>query len=527
MNQNDGHGMEKLDGQGKVFLVGAGPGDPGLITLRAVELLGRADVVVHDRLVSRLLMRHAPQARWIDVGKCPDHHPVPQEEINAILVAQARLGAMVVRLKGGDPFVFGRGGEEALALAQAGIPFEVVPGVTSAIAAPAYAGIPVTQRDMAGSVTFIAGHRSDADQEIDLQSAGTGSDTVVFLMGVHNLGTIVRGLIERGRSPDTPVALLENATTPVQRIVVGTLGDIQERAAGIRPPAIIVVGDVVRLREQLAWFDAKKERPLLGLRVMNTRPQERGIRDNCTDRLEQLGAEVVEMPAVRVAPPADPAGLDQAIHELAGARRAEPAWDWIVFTSAKAVRFTLDRVLALGYDLRILGGVRLGAVGDATALALADYHLKADFIPSRFSGLSWSAEVGDLQGQRVLLPRSGIAPDELVYDMERRGAKVNAVDAYTIVPCDAQVETLNRLAEGDFDVVTFFSPSAVHGLLGMLERAAEPRGAFQGLEKAAIACVGPTTAAAAEAAGLKPAIVPQKYSAEGLVEALLKWRTLC
>lgn len=527
MNQNDVHGMEKLDGHGKVFLVGAGPGDPGLITLRAVELLGRADVVVHDRLVSRLLMRHAPQARWIDVGKCPDHHPVPQEEINAMLVAQARLGAMVVRLKGGDPFVFGRGGEEALALARAGIPFEVVPGVTSAIAAPAYAGIPVTQRDMAGSVTFIAGHRSDADQEIDLQSAGASSDTVVFLMGVHNLGVIARGLIERGRSPETPVALLENGTTPAQRIVVGTLNNIQERAAGVRPPAIIVVGDVVRLRDQLAWFDAKKERPLLGLRVLSTRPQEPGIQDDCTDRLEQLGAEVVEMPSVRVAPPTNLAGLDKAVHKLAGVHSAEPAWDWVLFTSARAVRYTLDRILALGYDLRVLGGVRLGAVGEATALALADYHLKTDFIPSRFSGLNWCAEVGDLQNQRVLLPRSGIAPDELVHDLERRGAKVDAVDAYTIVPCEAQAETLNRLAEGDFDVITLFSPSAVRGLLGMLEGAAEPRRAFQGLEKAVIACVGPTTAAAAEAAGLKPAIVPQKYSAEGLVEALLKWRMLC
>lgn len=526
MKQANIPGTKKPHLCGKVYLVGAGPGDPGLITLRAVELLRQAEVVVHDRLVNRLLRRYAPQAQWIDVGKRPDHHPVPQDEINAILVEQAGCGALVVRLKGGDPFVFGRGGEEALALARAGIPFEVVPGVTSAIAVPAYAGIPVTQRSLAGSVTLIAGHRTDSEPDIDLQAASACSDTLVFLMGVQNLPAIVNGLLERGRGLDTPVALLENGTTPAQKVVVGTLGNILERAVETQPPAIAVVGEVVRLREELAWFEAASERPLLGMRVLNTRPQEPGERDDFTDRLERLGAEVMEMPALRVVPPADFTALDEAIQKLACARGNAPAWDWIVFTSANAVKYTLERILALGWDLRILGGVKLGAVGEVTGRMLASYHLNADFIPTRFSGLDWTVEAGSLENQRVLLPRSGIAPDDLARNLERRGAAVETVEAYTIAPSDPQSEILNQLTEGGFDVVAFFSPSAVRGLLGMQVGLPEEGGVLNGLAHSAIACVGSTTAAEAEKAGLHPAIMPDQYCAEGLVEALLKWRTL-
>lgn len=241
---------------GIVYLIGAGPGDPGLLTLRGLEYLRRADVVVHDRLANRQLLAYAPQAELIDVGKQADHHPIPQSRINAILVEKARQGYIVARLKGGDPFVFGRGGEEAQALREAGVPFEVVPGVTSAVAVPAYAGIPVTQRGMAYSVAFITGHSAGSKPlELNWKALAEGVDTLVFLMGVTSLPIIIDSLVKAGRSPDTPVALIEKGTLPEQKVVAGTLADILEKAAGIEPPAIIIVGEVVRLRSTLDWFE--------------------------------------------------------------------------------------------------------------------------------------------------------------------------------------------------------------------------------------------------------------------------------
>ncbi len=242
---------------GKVYLVGAGPGDPELLTLKAVRCLKEAQVVVHDRLINHCLLSYAPQAEWIDVGKETNHHPVPQDQINQILVEQARMGRTTVRLKGGDPFVFGRGGEEALALVEAGIAFEVVPGVTSAVAVPAYAGIPVTHRGVACSAMFITGHRAGCaeDPESDWERAARGADTLVFLMGVKNLPLIVEQALSAGRSPDTPIALIEQGATQNQKTVTGTLANIAGRAAGVRPPAVIVIGEVVRLRENLRWFE--------------------------------------------------------------------------------------------------------------------------------------------------------------------------------------------------------------------------------------------------------------------------------
>jgi uroporphyrin-III C-methyltransferase len=252
-------------GVGRVYLVGAGPGDPGLLTVRGLECLQKADVVVHDRLANQQLLAHAPQAELIDVGKKPDHHPVPQERINAILVEKAREGKLVVRLKGGDPFVFGRGGEEAQSLAEAGIPFEIVPGVTSAISVPAYAGIPVTQREVACSVAFVTGHCAGCKPlDLNWQALAQGVDTLVFLMGVHNLEAIVTSLTDAGRSPETPVALIQQGTLPEQKVVTGTLADILEKAAEIKPPSIIIVGDVVKLQPTLDWFKPDLEPSLLG-----------------------------------------------------------------------------------------------------------------------------------------------------------------------------------------------------------------------------------------------------------------------
>ena len=265
MLENNYTHTTKQYSHGIVYLVGAGPGDPGLLTLRGLECLQKADVVVHDRLANQQLLEYAAKAEIIDVGKRPDHHPVPQERINAILVEEARKGKVVVRLKGGDPFVFGRGGEEAQELAEAGIPFEIVPGVTSAIAVPAYAGIPVTQREMSCSVAFITGHCAGSKPlDVNWQALSQGVDTLVFLMGVHNLKLIVTSLLEAGRSPETPIALIERGTLPEQKVITGTLEDILEKAADIKPPAIIIIGEVVRLQSSLEWFKSNLELSLIG-----------------------------------------------------------------------------------------------------------------------------------------------------------------------------------------------------------------------------------------------------------------------
>jgi uroporphyrinogen III methyltransferase/synthase len=509
-----------------VYLVGAGPGDPGLITVRGLEVLQQATVVVFDRLVSPLLRRHAPQAEWIDAGKQTNHHSMPQAEINALLVEHARSGHVVVRLKGGDPFVFGRGGEEALALVDAGIPFEVVPGVSSAVAVPAYAGIPVTQRGMAASLAIITGHRSQGIDDIAgaLDCAALSAGTRVFLMGVTNLPAIVQRMIESGCSPDTPVAVIQEGTTSHQKVVEGTLANIVERSIDIEPPAITIVGEVVRLRSQLRWFDLPERRPLLGLRILNTRPQASLERDDLDERLSNLGAEVLNLPATCIVPALDASGLDGAIHHLAQASSGSPKYDWIVFTSANAVQFTFERLLALGYDARILSGVRLGAVGKATAQALASYHLKADFVPSRFTGLDWAAEVGDLNGQRVLLPRSEIAPPDLILALQAKGAQVETVIAYSVTQAEADPPVLKTLLDGWLDVAVFFSPSAVRGLLGMLEPVCGREQALATLNRLVTASVGPTTASAADQAGIQIHLIASEHTVEGLVEALVRWR---
>jgi uroporphyrinogen III methyltransferase/synthase len=513
-------GPNQTSPKGKVYLVGAGPGDPGLITQRGIECLNQADVVLHDRLINRLLLRYAPRAKWINVGKRPDHHPVPQEQINTILIEQASLGQVVVRLKGGDPFVFGRAGEEALALVEAHIPYEVVPGVTSAVAVPAYAGIPVTQRDVAKSVAFITGHRSNKENGLEiLDASALGADTLVFLMGVQNLPVIVKSLIESGRSPDTPVALIEQGTTPFQKTVTGTLKDILQRGAEINPPAVTVVGEVVRLREKLAWFENMADRPLLGLRVINTSSFDSDRHDLFSDRLRLLGAEVKDLPAIQIVSPPDTSDLDGAIQSMINGQK----YDWILFTSASAVKFTLQRILDSGYDLRLLAGVRLGAVGDATAQSLWEYHLRTDFVPTRFTALELARQLDDLEGRRILLPRSQIANPELVDALEARGALVDTAVVYSTITVDPDPQTLSAFSDERVDLVTLFSPSAFRGLMEMLEQAFGTERCLNILKNICLACIGPTTASAVEALDLEAEIVANMHTADGLVEAILKW----
>ena len=359
--------------RGKVYLVGAGPGDPGLLTLRGREVLERAEVVIYDYLANEEFLKYAPpRSEKIYVGKKGGDHTLSQQGINELLVEKGRE-KVVVRLKGGDPFVFGRGGEEAQVLVAEDIPFEVVPGVTAAISVPAYAGIPLSHRDITAGMAFVTGHeRRDAGtSKIAWDKIATGIGTLVFFMGVKNLPEICTNLVRHGRSSDTPVAVIRWGTTPAQQTVTGTLGDIVEkvREAGLKPPAITVVGEVVRLREELNWFES---RPLFGKRIIVTRAREQA--SDFKAALSDLGADCIEFPTIEIAPPPSWEPLDTAVRNLS-------TYDWAIFTSVNGVKFFLERLKACRLDVRELKGVRLAAIGPRTAEALEDTGLTPDLVP--------------------------------------------------------------------------------------------------------------------------------------------------
>lgn len=496
---------------GRVFLVGAGPGDPGLLTVRGLELLRAADVVVYDRLgVVRLLKECRPDAELISVGKARGHHTLPQDEINRLLVEKARAGKAVVRLKGGDPFVFSRGGEEAEALAEAGVAFEVVPGVTSAVAVPAYAGIPVTRRGMASSFAVVTGHEDPArpDNRIDWRGLATGPDTLVILMGLAHLPAIAARLIAGGRPADTPAAVIGCGTTGGQQVVVGTLADVAAlaTAAGVQSPALTVVGEVVRLRERLAWFE---RRPLAGRRILVSRPP--GQATALSRRIADLGGEVVEVPLIRILPPADWTAVDRALDELG-------TYDWVVFTSANGVEFFCRRLWERGGDARALAGVGVAAVGEATAATLAERGLRPDLVPGEFRG---GAMVDPLAGRcrpgaRLLLVRGDLAAPDLPAGLAARGLSPREVVVYHTRSDTVGGEEVRRLlTRGDLDALTFASPSAVDGFLAAVGPDAPAL-----LGRAAVACIGPTTAAAARARGLPVDVVAARSNSEGLAAAL-------
>lgn len=494
---------------GTVYLVGAGPGDPGLITWKGLEALRTADVVVYDRLVSPALLALArPDAEQIDVGKVPAGRGVRQEEINMLLVEKARAGRTVCRLKGGDPFVFGRGGEEALYLAEAGVPFVVVPGVTSAIAVPAYAGIPVTHRGMVRSFAVATGHRCDAEEgseEDRCPSDVPRADVVVYLMGVENLPRIVAQLRRCGWEATTPAAVIQRGTTPAQRTVVGTLADLVGRAAGVEPPAVLVVGETVTLRDGLNWFERL---PLFGKRVLVTRAREQAGR--LAAELALRGAEPVVLPTIAVQPLESPEALDAALRRLG-------AFHWVLFTSANAVRAVWERMRALGLDARAFAGVRLGAIGTVTAASLLEVGLQADFVPQRHTSAAILEEIGDVRGARVLLPRSDIAPPDLAEGLRARGAEVEAVVAYRTVPAGSRREVVERLLEEGVDIATFTSTSTVANLAALVA----PRPLAEVLRGTLVACIGPVTAQAARERGLHVDLVAPVHTEEGLVEALV------
>jgi uroporphyrinogen III methyltransferase/synthase len=506
---------------GKVYLVGAGPGDPKLITVRGLEALRRSDVVVYDRLAGPQLLHEIPAgAERIYVGKRPDRHTMKQEDISRLLVDLALQGKTVTRLKGGDPTVFGRVGEEAELLKQHGIPYEIVPGITSAISVPAYAGIPVTHRDLASSFSVITGHESPdkLDRSIHWDKVTHATGTLVFLMGVAKIGYIAGQLMKHGRPPETPVALVRWGTRAEQATLVGTLRDIEAkvRASDFQPPAVIVVGEVVRQRETLRWIEDK---PLFGLRILVTRARSQA--SELAERIDELGGEPYPFPVIETRPASGPEADEQARQAL---ERPE-SYDWVVLTSVNGVEFFFRCLEAQGVDIRRFHRAEFAAVGPKTAEALRRRGVVPALLPDRYQaeGLLDALQGRLLPGGKALLPRGNLASGDLPRELARRGIDpVELVVYETAMAATRDEALLEMLQGGDIHVVTFTSSSTVTNLLEALRRMGESDPARL-LGKARIACIGPATARAAEANGLTVHIVPEQSTIDSLLQAIAGW----
>lgn len=505
---------------GTVYLVGAGPGDPGLLTLRGRELLGAADVVLHDELIHPDVLRHCragAEIRYVGKrGDNPNEKQAKQSEIDRALVTEARRGRVVVRLKGGDPFLFGRGSEEARALALAGVPFEVVPGVSSPIGAAAYAGISLTHRDFASSVTFVSG-TTRAGDSFDWSELASVRGTVCVFMGMRRVADIARGLMTAaGRSPSTPVAIIQWGTWSKQRVVVGTLSDIAERvkAAGLGSPGLIVVGEAVGVREHLRWFDRL---PLFGRRVLVTRAE--GQAQETASLLLRRGAEPVALPTIAFRPPPDPAPLSEAL----GALR-EPGYDVVAFTSANGVDWFWRALDADGKDARVLGRAAVAAIGVGTARALAARGVRADLVPERFVGEELAQVIEDHLSRRtagrparVLILRALVARDVLPASLRAAGHTVDVVPVYETVPVapGSEAQLVAELERGAIDVVLVTSSSTVDRLCDMIGSRAPAL-----LGPVTVGSIGPITTAAAAARGLAVAVTAERSTIPGLVDAV-------
>lgn len=499
--------------EGKVYLIGAGPGDPGLLGLKAKECLQKADAVVYDRLADpRILAFAGKNAEMIYVGKASANHTMRQPDINKLLVKLAAEGKTVARLKGGDPFVFGRGGEEALELKEAGLPFEFVPGVTSAIAVAEYAGIPVTHRHVATSFAVITGHEDPTKGEstVNWKGLATAVDTLVFLMGVENIEKISSQLIANGRSADCPAAVIRWGTHPEQRTLITSLGraaaDVQ--AAGLKPPAIFLVGEVVRLREQLQWFDNK---PLFGKTIVVTRAREQA--SILTKKLEDKGVKVIEVPAIKIVPADDYAPLDTAVSRISD-------YKWLIFTSTNGVEYFFEYLLAAGKDTRALAGLKIAAIGSATAEALKERGVVADVVPSAYKAeelaeaLSKDIESGD----KILITRAEKAREVLPETLRKQGAVVDVVTAYkTVADCENKEELIKALENSEVSVITFTSSSTVTNLLNILGDKKEL------LQKVTLAVIGPVTAATLQKNGFNPVVCADEYTIDAMVQAVEKF----
>ena len=504
--------MSEKTKQGKVYIIGAGPGDAGLFTVKGIDCLRLADVVIYDNLVNEELLKYAgADARFIYAGKKGGDHTLSQDKINALLLAEALAGRIVARLKGGDPFIFGRGGEEAEILALHDVPFEIIPGVTSAIAVPAYVGIPLTHRGLTSTIAFVTGHEDPAKDKSDIDwQALAGIGTLVFLMGVKNLAQITQTLIDHGKAPSTPAALIRRGTTPQQEVLTAKLADIASRAleVGFAPPAILVVGRVVELRETLQWFEQK---PLFGKGIVITRPEKQA--DDLSLLLEREGAYVFHFPTIKIGPPRDWRSLDASLNTL-------DTYNWIIFTSVNGVQYFFDRLFALSKDIRDLKGIKICCIGPATAKQVKEKGIKVDLVPEQYisEGILQSFASVNMQGQKVLIPRAAQARDILPEGLKKMGAAVDVVTAYETVSSEKKKEELlAELVDNHIDVITFTSSSTVTNFLQIMG------GEFSLPRQVRIACIGPVTAATAREAGLPVDIMQDEYTMEGLVQSLIRY----
>lgn len=502
--------------KGIIYLVGAGPGDSGLITVKGKNCIAKADVIIYDYLVNKSILQHAkPDAQIIYAGKKANNHTLSQESINSLLVEKANEGKVVCRLKGGDPFLFGRGGEEALVLKNAGIKYEVVPGVSAAMSVPAYAGIPVTHRGITSTFGVVTGHEDPTKEgsDIDWSKVATGMGTLVFFMGVRNLSVIAKKLVENGRPKTTPVALIRQGTTPNQKTVVGTLKNIAKEAqkADMKPPALIVVGEVVNLRKDLEWFES---RPLFGKKVVVTRA--RAQISELAAKFEELGAEVIEFPTIKIAPPENPDALRIAVAALTG-------YDWVVLTSINGVDALMENIHDMGGDARAFGKAKICAIGPATAARLKTFGLIPDLIPEKYvaeSVLEVLEDWEDIEGKKYLLPRADIARPTLRQELEGHGAIVDEVVAYkTILEDPSQGRAKDLLLAGEVDVVTFTSSSTAKNFVKILGKENTARMAG----KVKFASIGPITSKTMEELGLPVHIQAGQYDTVGLLNGVVDY----
>ena len=528
------------NGKGIVYLVGAGPGDVGLLTVKGLRCLQKAEVVIYDfHLNAQILNYINGDAEFIYAGKRGGHHTMTQDEINAAIVAKAKEGKIVCRLKGGDPFVFGRGGEEAQILAKEHIPFEVVPGVSSSIAAPAYAGIPLTHRLYSSSFAVIPGYEDTTKEEsaIDWAKLATGVGTLVFLMAVKNIGVLTEKLIEHGRKPDTPVAVIRWGTRPDQRTLVSTLGNIAElvREKDIRPPAVMVVGDVVNLRKELSWYE---EKPMFGQRILVTREHSGGF-----EPLEELGAEVIQFPTVEIVPPPSWEELDACVDRI-------HAYDWLIFTSANGVKYFFRRLFENEVDIRELKGLKICAIGAKTAAEVNKFGLKVDLVPEEFraeglieafvklhraeskgrsvderkdygskESVPCAPSAMPLAGFKFLLPRAEVAREIFPEKVRQMGGEIDVPVTYRAVLPELHGKRLRRfLKEGKITVATFTSAATFNNFREIMGDESDGL-----LRKVAIAVIGPVTEKAVKKAGLDVAIMPREATIEAMVEAIKEW----
>lgn len=496
---------------GTVYLVGAGPGDPGLITVKGRECLQRADVVIYDYLAEAVLTKMVPSgAETIYVGKKRGKHHLPQDKINALLVERALAGQTVVRLKGGDPFIFGRGGEEAHELFRAGIPFEVVPGISAGFAAATYAGIPLTHREYTTSLALVTGHEKPDRKVSSLQwdKLATGVGTLIFYMGLTNLELIVEQLMVHGRAPETPIAIVRWATTPQQQVLTATLADVVQKAAEaqIEPPAVIIVGEVISMRPELRWYD---NRPLFGKRFLLTRSQDQAGR--FTELLATEGADAISHPTIELAPPETWQPIDDALDHL-------QRYDFLILTSTNAVDFLFDRLAAIGGDMRALAGCALVAVGSRTAAALRERGLSPDLMPEDFraEGVVALLKAQEVAGSRILYPRAERARPLIPHELGAAGATVDAPVLYrTMTPVGVREELCQTLGEGQLDGLTFTASSTVDNYCELVGADAVDR-----TGDLPIFSIGPLTSATLRKHGLRVAAEAEESTIEGMIQAM-------